>query len=292
MSDKKIRELEELLKAKEHELSKYKMDISKLNVQLRDLIQQISAEIKTASALQRALVPTEIRNIPGFEFSTKFIASYVSGGDYFDIFEHEDKYRFGIMLASGSGHGMSALFLSVLMKLAGAIESRKTREPGDALNQIMSEMRPSMQPQDSADLFYSLFDRRTMTLQYALCGEVVGLLFSTNEHGIVRLKATAPSLTCQPADTPRTETLNLESKDRLVVASRGLFAAKNPANESFGIKRIEDAVFAKQGSNVHDLRNEILFQLEQFTGKNEPERDQTLLVLEVKDRVIKLARPT
>ncbi len=292
MPDKKIRELEELLNVKEQELTKYKADISKMNVQLRDLIQQISNEIKTASALQRALVPTDIRNIPGFEFSTKFIASYISGGDYFDIFEHEDKYRFGIMLASGSGHGMSALFLSVLMKLAGAIESRKTREPGEALNQIMNEMRPSMQQQDSADLFYGLFDRRTMTMQYALCGDVVGLLFSTNEHGIVRLKTTASALTCQSTETPLTETLNLESKDRLIIASKGLFGAKNSAGESFGIKRIENAVFAKQAGSVHDLRNEILFQLEQFTTKNEPERDQTLLVLEVKDRVIKLARPT
>jgi sigma-B regulation protein RsbU (phosphoserine phosphatase) len=292
MSDKKIKDLEEQLAQKDLELSRYKSDITKLNAQLKELISQIASEIKMAAALQKALVPTEIRNIPGFDFSTKFIASYISGGDYFDIFEHEDKYRFGVMLASGSGHGMSALFLSVLMKLSGAIESRKAREPGEALDQIIKEMQPNMQPQDTAELFYGLIDRRTMILQYALCGEVVGLLFSNSEHGIVRLKTTAPSLTNHVHSSPKTETVNLESKDRLIIASKGIFGAKNPSGESFGIKRMEDAIFDKKDSNVHDLRNDILFQLEQFTGKNEPDRDQTLLVLEVKDRVIKLARPT
>lgn len=292
MSDKRLQELESLLAAKEQELASYKSDIVKLNIQLRDLIQQIANEIKTASALQKALVPTEIRNIPGFDFSTKFIASYISGGDYFDIFEHEDKYRFGIMLASGSGHGMSALFLSVLMKLAGALESRKSRPPGEALDQIMSEMRPSMQPQDTSDLFYGLVDRRTMVLQYAMSGEVAGLLFSNAEHGIVRLKTTGPALDKVHTVAPQTQTLNLESKDRLIVLSRGIFAAQNASGEMFGIKRVEECIFEKRSATVHELRGEILFQVEQFTGKSEPDRDQTVLVLEVKDRVIKLARPT
>lgn len=286
----RLQEVELELARKTAELEKYKAEISNLNSKLRDLIAQITNEIKTATVLQKALVPTEIKNIPGFEFSTKFVPSFLSGGDYFDIFEHEDKYRFGVMLASGSGHGMSALFLSVLMKLASAIESRKPREPGEALQAIAEEMRPNMQAHDTADLFYGLIDRRTMTLHYALCGDVCGLLFSSEENGIIRLKPTGPALTKDLTEAPITLAQNLESKDRLVIASRGIFSATNANGEEFGMKRLETCIFDRKGLGVHDLRNEVLFQVGQFTGKEEPDRDMTLLVLEVKERVIKLAR--
>ena len=41
---------------------------------------------------------------------------------------------------------------------------------------------------------------------------------------------------------------------------------------------------------VHELRNHILYEVQKFTGHNEPLRDQTIVVLEVKDKVIKLAK--
>ena len=45
---------------------------------------------------------------------------------------------------------------------------------------------------------------------------------------------------------------------------------------------------AKNG--VHDLRNELLFQAGRKSKVEEPLRDQTVVVIEVKDRVIKLAK--
>jgi sigma-B regulation protein RsbU (phosphoserine phosphatase) len=45
---------------------------------------------------------------------------------------------------------------------------------------------------------------------------------------------------------------------------------------------------AKNG--VHDLRNELLFQAQIKSNLEEPLRDQTVLVIDVKDRVIKLAK--
>jgi sigma-B regulation protein RsbU (phosphoserine phosphatase) len=43
-------------------------------------------------------------------------------------------------------------------------------------------------------------------------------------------------------------------------------------------------------NGVHDLRNELLFQAQRKSKLEEPLRDQTVVVIEVKDRVIKLAK--
>ena len=93
----RVRELEAELLEREKDLAVFRDELNRANEQLEQFIKQIGQELKIASLIQKALVPTEFPNIPGFEFSTKFVPSPISGGDYFDIFEHEDKFRFGIV---------------------------------------------------------------------------------------------------------------------------------------------------------------------------------------------------
>lgn len=288
--EKRVEQLEKKLAEKEDELLRYSTEIAKLNTQLRDLIQQISLEIKMAHVIQKTLVPTEIPNIPGFEFSTKFIASFVSGGDYFDIFEHDDRFRFGMILSCSSGHGMSALFLSVLMKLAGSIEARKGAGPANAILSMAKELIPNIQTSDSADVFYGVMDRSTYEMEYTLAGDVVALHFTNAENGIVRLRSHSPSLSSEFVMELQSEKISLNARDRLVIVSKGVVESPNAKGEPFGVKRVEDCIFSKKGTSVHELRNEILYQVEKFTGKSEPDRDQTVMIMEVKDKVIKLAR--
>ena len=98
--EKKIQELEAALEQKDQDLRIYKKELSDANVQLEKLIVQVNDQLQQSLQLQKFLVPTEFPNIPGFEFSTKFSSSAMSGGDYFDIFEHYDKMRFGLFLNS------------------------------------------------------------------------------------------------------------------------------------------------------------------------------------------------
>ncbi len=287
---KKNELLQRSLSEKEQELQTYKNEISKLNVQLRDLISQIGQELKMSQLIQKTLVPTEIPNIPGFDFSTKFIASMVAGGDYFDLFEHDDKFRFGIVLSCASGYGMSALFLSVLMKLSAQIEARKATSPSESLAALIKELLPSVQDNDTVDVFYGVVDRRTFDLSYCLAGDLAVLHQNSSQSNVLQLKNISPEISKNFHGELKTKSISLSAKDRLVIGSKGIFQAQNPKGDIFGIKRLEDILFLKKNSSVHDVRNEILYQIEQWTNKSEPDRDQTLLVIEVKDRILKLAR--
>ncbi len=129
MSEDKLRariaELESELKERQADLKRFRDELSKANVRLEALIRQLDGELKMAHIIQKILVPTEFPHINGFEFSTKFVPSSKTGGDYFDIFEHEDRFRFGVILSSSTGHTMSALLLSVLLRMTGQLEARK-----------------------------------------------------------------------------------------------------------------------------------------------------------------------
>lgn len=290
-SDKKqLEELQEIIKQKDLEIQRYRSELAKTNQSLERLIIDLSQELKWVSVIQKALSPTQIPNIPGFEFSTKFVPGQQVGGDYFDIFEHDDRLKFGMLLSSASGYAMSALFLSVLLKLSNRIEAKKGTAPSQALTLLSNEMRPNMQPKDEAQIFYGVLDRRTFEFRYSSVGGLTALHQPQGTEKLVRLDSSGPKLTVNSKDQPLEHSVVLGPRDRLILCSEGVLTTPNPKGTAFGLEQLQKAILRAPRSGVHDLRNEILYSLEQFAGTTEPVRDLTVLVVEVSDRVIKLAK--
>lgn len=286
----RIRELESELSDREKDLAVFREELGKANSQLERFIKQIAQELKVASLIQKAMVPTEFPNIPGFEFSTKFIPSPVSGGDYFDIFEHEDKFRFGIVLASSSGYSMSALFLSVLLKMTGQLEARKGTPPDKILEMMAKDLVPNVQSNDQANVFYAVVDRRSFDLTYSGAGRVIGLLFSYASGKLQRLEWGAEPFQKAFQSEIKSSTLSLGPRDRIILCSEGVTQVTNQKGEVFGEERLYKTILAAPRLGVHDLRNEIFYQVERFAQGQTLPHDLTVIVTEVKDRVIKLAK--
>lgn len=286
----RVQELEHELEERERDLTVFRTELAKANVQLEKLIGQITQELKMASLIQKTLVPTEFPNIPGFEFSTKFVPSPISGGDYFDIFEHEDKFRFGIVLASSTGYSMSALFLSVLLKMTGQLEARKGIAPDRILDSMAAELVPAISSGDQANVFYAMIDRRGFEMSYCGVGRATVLHYSYTAEKLQRLDWAAPAFQKGFQSPLKSQGLSLNPRDRMIFCSEGVIRAKNPDGEIFGEERLYKTVLAAPRLGVHDLRNEILFQLEKFAQGKDLPQDVTVIVTEVKDRVIKLAK--
>lgn len=286
----KILQLESELKAKDAELARYRHELSRANSELEKIISDLGAELKMASQIQKLLSPTEIPNIPGFDFSSKFVAGTEKGGDYFDIFEIEDKMRFGVVLACSSGYSMSALFLSVLIKLSAQIEAKKGMSPEQVIMKMAQEIVPQIETKDTASIFYGIFDRRSYELKYCSVGSMTGFLLPYGQENVTRLEPSVPAFAKGFSHKPLSQSIQLNARDRLILTTEGVLDARNHTGESFGVDRLSQAVVRAPRSGVHDVRNEILFQAEQFSGLTEPVRDQTIIVIEVKDKVIKLAK--
>lgn len=287
----KIVELETELRAKQVEVMQYRRELSRANETIEKVVAQLEQEIKYAALIQKALSPTEIPSIPGVEFSTKFVAGSLKGGDYFDIFEHEDKLKFGILLACSSGYTMSALFLSVLLRFSGQLEARRGMDPAELVSLMAKELTPQIQNQDTASLFYGVIDRRNYELKYCLAGGLPAFLHSREGSGSLSvLEPSSGPFSKEYRGGLLTHTLSLAPRDRLVLCSEGLLM--NSSREREWERRENWAPLISQSKlkTVHDVRNEILFQLEKNAGSIIPERDVTVVVTEVKDRVIKLAK--
>ena len=286
----RIRELEQEVADRENDLAVFRRELATANRRLEALIGEINQEIKVVQVLHKHLVPTEIPNIQGFEFSSKFIPSFHRGGDYYDVFEHEDRARFGMIVAGSSGHMMSALLLSVLLKLTGRMEARRGSAPHLMLKQIAEELLPSIQGQDTADIFYGLFDRRSFSLSYAKTGDVLALHFDHASGELKLLKSDAPPLAQGFKEEIKSYDVVLNPRDKLILCTKGIVEARNLEEKEFGQDRLFKSILEGATRGVHELRNHILFQLQKFTSSHELPRDVTVVVAEVKDRVIKLAK--
>lgn len=286
----KVLDLEKDLALKEAELISYRLELAKANQLLEKMIVDMSQELKLAALVQKILSPTEIPNIPGIEFSTKFIPGFKSGGDYFDIFEHDDKLKFGIILSSCSGYTMSALFLSVLMKLSAQIEARKGAEPDQVIKMMATEIVPNIQKSETASLFYGIMDRRTYDFKYCSIGNLLGFLQNATGDSIAQLQPSTGPFKKDYNENPMTHAVSFGPRDRLILCTDGIGSATDKQQNIFGKERVMQAIANAPKAGVHSVRNEILFQVEKFSGSAEQARDQTIVVTEIKDKVIKLAK--
>jgi phosphoserine phosphatase RsbU/P len=286
----RVKELEEEVAHREQDLATFRRELSSANKRLEALIGELNGEIKVVQAIQKHLVPTEIPNIQGFEFSTKFVPSFVRGGDYFDVFEHEDRSRFGVIIASSSGHVMSALLLSVLLKFTGRMEARRGSEPHLMLKSIADELKTNIQGNDSADIFYGLFDRRQFSLAYSKLGEVTALHYDYAVNELRSLKPSSPPLASNSQLELVSQSVALNPRDKLIFCTKGVVESQNLEGQEFGQDRLYKSVLEYATRGVHELRNQIFFKVQEFSGGQELPRDMTVVVAEVKDRVIKLAK--
>jgi phosphoserine phosphatase RsbU/P len=287
----KVKMLEKELELKNKDLEIYRKELMKANEQLETLVLHIHTQLKKALEIQRQVVPTEFPHIPGFEFSSKFLASSLTGGDYFDIFEHRDRMQFGILMSSASGYSISALFLSLFMKFTFA--SRQDvdgQTPQSLLASMKQDLVPHLSDKDQFSFFYGVMNRRHLRLDLVSAGEVLAVHYVNATQSLKRLQLSAPSLSkAYDMEQLTIQTVDFEPKDKLVLCSPGLLKITNSQGEQFGEERFYSIIKKSAQSDVHNLRNEIFFQAQQFAVDKNLPQDLTAIVVEAKERVLKLA---
>jgi len=187
---KQILELQAELKRRQEDIESYKAALSGLNQRVQSLIGQLSQDVQTMQLLQKALVPTEMPNIPGFELSTKYQAGTAPGGDYFDIFEQGDRSRFAIVAGTSSDYTTSALLLASLLGVTG--KTAQLTEPGHLVENLAKDLSSKFKEGVSADLFYASFDRRDYNLSYILLGGIRAF-YQDHETGALKSLLSDPN---------------------------------------------------------------------------------------------------
>ena len=274
-------QLKKELSEKQTEISRYRSEILKVTQVLDQLMSESQKDIQLLRQMYQTLVPTDMPQFPGFEFSKKFVFGSKKGGDYFDIFSQKQKTKFGILLSSATSYTMSALLLSLRVKHTAFLESDKPMASKDFIQMLSDELKNLADAKDQAQILYAQVDRKTLEMTFCAVGNVLG--FYLNANGTLhRLSASAAEGLGQDFHLDITEThLQLEPKGRLVFVTEGLLEV---------LTQDEIASIIQKATATHDVRHELLFAAQRKSGLETPFRDQTVVVMDVKDNIIKLAK--
>lgn len=285
----RIKELESQLSDKESELSGYQATVRQLNTEIETLISKVSEQLRSANQIQNFLQPAAIPLIQGVDFSAKFLAGSRFGGNYYDIFEHQDKHKISILLSSASGFSVSSQVLSILIKMSTIREIRKGTSSDKIVELIFSELFPLLGEKDSASLFLGTIDKRNYQFTYSRSGRFYAYHQIYGRDTLAELGETQPVLSKKYNSLFQSQTINLNQFDRLIMMTQGIVENKSKKELPWTESLLKDSIRMAPKKGVHEIRNEILFQNEKFLDGTELEYDVTVLVTEVKDPVIKLA---
>jgi phosphoserine phosphatase RsbU/P len=278
---KKIAEIEKILQSKDSEVSIYRNQLFQLSHQLDEMISTNESELSALRQLFQNLVPTELPQINGFEFSRKFVYGTQSGGDYFDLFLNKDKFKWGLLISSAENYTTSALILSQIINHSVVFADKDISVP-EKVKKFVDSVAGEF------SLFYGQVDRRDLSFDFCCLGKICGIITtltgdSSNSLMTQIISAESPGEMPGSATSINSIKLNLETKSKVCFVTPGVL-------EIIPIQKLAAICQTMASQDIHNLRNEILFQLELQSGRAQPLRDQVVFVFEIKENLIKIAR--
>ncbi|MCI7400299.1 MAG: SpoIIE family protein phosphatase [Prevotella sp.] len=243
----------------------------------------IKSDLAVAGEIQQAILPQRFPPIEEMAdmvdlFATMTPAKEV-GGDFFDFFKIDEK-RLGFVIADVSGKGVPAsIFMAVSRTLLRATGMRGI-DTNECLNYVNNMLCHESIDSMFVTVFYGIYNTETGLVEYTNAGH--------NPPYVVRADGTVDALPMSENivagmfdDFTFTQsTLQLDKGDMLVLFTDGVTEAFNTSGEMFDEKGLETTLENKgAGKSSHDICQEILKDVNDFSGKEPQSDDITLMAI-------------
>ncbi len=270
---------------------KTQIKLRKTSQRLQKSIARIEEDIKHASYIQKALLPSRPPEIRDLEFSWRFCPSFHVSGDIFNIIRlTEDKL--GLYLADVSGHGVAAAMFSVLIsqKLnssqSGILKPRSKGSPGYKItppHEVFSILNEQFSSAQFGNMFFTIFyciiDTKNGVIEY--CRAAHPPAFIVNKSGQARrLDKGGLPIGLIEKTSWETETSKLEHGETLHTFSDGLVESQKKDTseiELFEEWRLEKLLTTLNAKPIDTINELVISKLIDFQGGTEFEDDVTII---------------
>lgn len=243
-------------------------------------LRQLEAELELSQIVQRSLLPQQAPTIPGMNIAGFSRPAQIVSGDYFDFFQFKDGTH-GIVMADISGHGVSAGMLMTSLQTAFHTLVPDANSPLDVLERINRIYVHNVSFTTFVTIFFAKFDSNTHKLTYANAGHNSAFLYRTAKREEDWLRPTGPAIGLMEGFMVRTEEVQLNDDDILLLYTDGITEAMNSHGEQFGTARLAALVRENTGLSAQDLANALLLKVSDFADSKSFVDDITIITSKI-----------
>ena len=233
-------------------------------------------ELEAGRVVQRALMPQQMPEVPGWSVWLFTRTANEVGGDLID-YQRTGEDRFRLSLADVAGKGLKAALLTAKLQAtlrALTLDLANLTELGTKLNRIFYR-----------DSLRSAFASLVCVEVRSDSGHVAILNAGHLPPIVVRgttIKETGkgnPALGILPEATFTEQRLELSTSDILLIFSDGLTEAKNEAGEFFGLQKLLVMLPLWKNLEPQEIGKRIVDAVDRFIGEERPSDDLSLVLL-------------
>ncbi len=285
-----MNDLIEEVRTKNSIIQEYQRQLSISNEVVLKMTQQVQTDLQNLYNLHENLIPTYFPNIPDCEFSYKFVSSLQGKGkDFYQIIPLH-RMHFGLVMSSCVSHILSSLLFSSRLRLMARTDYKKL-QPAEVLHELIKEIHQQMkgtQIETKVDIFYAIVNQKKYHLSYCSIGRICSLLYSFSAKELHELKSSSSYFNFEDMESLSNKKVELNPRDHLIVCSPGVIECKNDKGEMYGLDRLKEVIKGFKTPGAHRLRNRIMYSIRSFTKDKGIDRDQSIIVMEIRDRILKL----
>ena len=259
------------------------LENARLYKDARESEQRLRNELDTAREIQRQLLPSGAKEVPGLDLAAAYVPARELGGDFYDFLPY-GKGRLAFALGDVSGKGTAAaLYASLPIGTVREIVVDHNGAPAEMLALLNQRLLGARLDSRFIALLFAVYDAPTRRLTLANAGGPYPLLVRDGVVQAIRLEGVPLGLL--PGIEYDEITLDLQPGDVVLFASDGILESENAEKEEFGPERLADILTGlSPEDSAGAIGEHILRATDLHSGAGiPPHDDRTLLVLRVTD---------
>lgn len=240
------------------------------------LREHLETEVQLARQIQQTFIPETLPVYPGWDIAACWRTARQVGGDFYDVFELDEK-RLGLFIADIADKGIpAALFMALTRTLVRAAVT-ETESPAQALSRINDLLIPDTQQGMFVTAVYAVLSLETGELTYANAGHNPPLWLHLGDGSVERLTRTGMALGVMEGAPITQRTIRLEPGDCVLFYTDGLTESFSQTGEMYGEDRLRTTLSALSACSAQQMLDAIEAALEEFVASLPPADDLTML---------------
>jgi serine phosphatase RsbU (regulator of sigma subunit) len=274
---------EQIVKVKELSVRQIEQERENAELQFQARLERQEYERKTkeleeARALQLAMLPKDIPDIPEFDIAVYMKTATEVGGDYYDFHVGQDDLLTAVV-GDATGHGMNA---GTMVTAAKSLFHNLAERP--ELEQLFCNFNKSLFSLGIQPMLMSLMVLRI----YKQKVEVINggmpelLIFKSEENRIHEIQPSGPPLGAFSEYSYSKYITGISPGDVILAMTDGFTERFNEKNEMLELEDCKDIFIKYVKSDAGEIINQLVREGERWGGDRVQEDDITFLVVKVK----------